>query len=120
MQKNIRKEIKATDPDAVGQILSKRGAELEGRFRDAAPQGPTGNLKAAAYSNLAPEKTVIFAGFRQGKGRAPHAHLVEYGHGGPHPAPPHPFMRPTWDSSKQEILEGIEQDLKQNIEGAVG
>ena len=25
---------------------------------------------------------------------APHAHLIEYGHGGPNPAPPHPFLRP--------------------------
>src|SRR6056297_1127534 len=24
---------------------------------------------------------------------APHSHLVEYGHGGPKPAPPHPFLR---------------------------
>jgi HK97 gp10 family phage protein len=26
--------------------------------------------------------------------RAPHSHLVEFGHGGPKPAPPHPFLRP--------------------------
>jgi len=30
-------------------------------------------------------------------GVAPHAHLVEYGHGGNHPAPPHPFFRPVVD-----------------------
>lgn len=32
------------------------------------------------------------------------AHLVEYGHGGPHPAPPHPFMRPAWDSGATTAL----------------
>lgn len=31
------------------------------------------------------------------------AHLVEFGHGGPHPAPPHPFMRPAWDGSKKAV-----------------
>jgi hypothetical protein len=28
------------------------------------------------------------------RAKAPHAHLVEYGHGGPNPAPAHPFLRP--------------------------
>lgn len=30
---------------------------------------------------------------------APHSHLVEYGHGGPRPAPPHPFLRPALDKN---------------------
>lgn len=30
-------------------------------------------------------------------------HLVEFGHGGPHPAPPHPFMRPAWDESLSAV-----------------
>jgi HK97 gp10 family phage protein len=30
--------------------------------------------------------------------KAPHAHLVEMGHGGPHPAPAHPFLRPAFDA----------------------
>jgi HK97 gp10 family phage protein len=119
LEKNVRKLAKATDPDEVGQVLLKQAAILEGRFRSAAPMGPTGRLKAAAYSNLAPSKIAAFAGIRQGKGKAPHAHLVEFGHGGPHPAPAHPFMRPAWDSSKREVLEGIEQGLKKNIEEAI-
>ena len=32
-------------------------------------------------------------------GTAPHSHLVEYGHGGPRPAPPHPFLRPALDKN---------------------
>lgn len=28
------------------------------------------------------------------------AHLVEFGHGGPHPAPAHPFLRPAFDEAK--------------------
>lgn len=32
------------------------------------------------------------------------AHLVEFGHGGPHPAPPHPFARPAWDETKDEAM----------------
>lgn len=33
---------------------------------------------------------------------APHAHLVENGHGGPHPAPEHPFMAPAYEAAKEE------------------
>ncbi len=33
---------------------------------------------------------------------APHAWLVEHGHGGPHPAPPHPFLRPALDKNINE------------------
>lgn len=34
--------------------------------------------------------------------RAPHAHLVEFGHGGPNPAPAHPFLRPALESEITE------------------
>lgn len=35
-------------------------------------------------------RAAVFAGGRQE--RAPHAHLVERGHGGPYPAAPHPYL----------------------------
>lgn len=33
------------------------------------------------------------------KATAPHAHLVEYGHGGSKPAPAHPFLRTALDKN---------------------
>lgn len=47
-----------------------------------------------------------------------YAHLVELGHGGPSPAPAHPFLRPAWDNHKAqaqrivaaEIVAGIERE----------
>lgn len=42
-----------------------------------------------------PEGVYIHAG---GRG-ARQAHLVEFGHGGPHPAPPHPFMETATEQS---------------------
>lgn len=48
--------------------------------------------------------------------RAHHAHLVEFGHGGPHPAPPHPYMRPALMSQRpviQKIItDGLSKILK--------
>ena len=45
-----------------------------------------------------------------------YAHLVEYGHGGPHPAPPHPFARPAWDTKKDAIKSLLETGIIEGIE----
>lgn len=47
---------------------------------------------------------------------APHAHLVEHGHGGPHPAPPHPFLEPAFISRMDEAQERIADVMR----GALG
>lgn len=47
--------------------------------------------------------------------RAPHAHFVEFGHGGPKPAPPHEFMRPAYESTKDEAYAIIREKLKDAI-----
>lgn len=41
-------------------------------------------------------------GVRRGESGAAYANPVEYGHGGPHPAPAHPFVRPAFDEGKEE------------------
>ena len=48
-------------------------------------------------------------------GYAPHAHLVEYGHGGPRPAPPHPFVRPAYDRNVDEAWRIIRQTLEEEL-----
>jgi HK97 gp10 family phage protein len=35
--------------------------------------------------------------------KAPHAALVEFGHGGPNPAPPHSYVRRAYDETKNEV-----------------
>ena len=103
------------------KLLLTQARLVRDRIREKAPRGPTGNLKAAAYASALPEKVtapaVAFAGIRPRK--APHAHLVEFGHGGPHPAPPHPFVRPAWDEMKERVKQDIKEGLKRIIEGAV-
>jgi HK97 gp10 family phage protein len=117
LEKNIKRLIKHTDK-AIGPALMHGGAIIEGRIREYAPGGKTLRLKSAVYSNLSPEGKAVFVGVRQWKNKAPHAHLVEKGHGGIHPAPPHPFMKPALDASKQEALTTIKEDLTTAIEGA--
>lgn len=47
--------------------------------------------------------------------KAPHAHLVEFGHGGPHPAPPHPYLRPALDAVKLAAKELMGQEINGRI-----
>jgi len=81
----------------------------------------SGNLLKSPYAVAYPAKinspAVAFAGIRPR--RAPHAHLLEYGHGGPHPAPPHEFVRPAIDDRKGAALDMVEARLKKTVEGAV-
>lgn len=37
------------------------------------------------------------------------AHLVEFGHGGPHPAPPYPFMIPAVEGERSNHLQRVRQ-----------
>lgn len=46
---------------------------------------------------------------------APHAHLVEYGHGGPYPAPPHPFVRPSFDKRADEAYDEMRRVLRNEL-----
>jgi HK97 gp10 family phage protein len=102
-------------------ILLTAARKVQARIKEKAPLGPTGNLKKSTYATAYPPTTsssaVAFAGIRPRK--APHAHLVEYGHGGPHPAPPHPFVRPAWDGVKEEVKNDIAMGLGKTIEGAI-
>jgi hypothetical protein len=47
--------------------------------------------------------------------KAPHAHLVEFGHGGPHPAGPHPYLRPALDSMKAAAVALMGMEINQRI-----
>lgn len=40
---------------------------------------------------------------------------VEFGHGGPRPAPPHPFARPAFDTRQNEAYENMKSVLRDAI-----
>lgn len=40
---------------------------------------------------------------------------VEFGHGGPHPAPPHPYIRPAIDAKGEEALDIMAKEIKDRI-----
>jgi HK97 gp10 family phage protein len=89
--------------------------------------GWSGATKKNPFAKVGVRSGYVNIGTRQrGKGRgnaiihAPRkiAHLVEFGHGGPHPAAPHPFMIPAAEAQREPFLQRcrvagkrIERDL---------
>lgn len=49
------------------------------------------------------------------KGECAYANPVEFGHGGPHPAPAHPFIRPAYDEKVGEAFSIIKQQLAEAV-----
>jgi HK97 gp10 family phage protein len=43
------------------------------------------------------------------------AHLIEKGHGGPHPARAYPFLRPALDTSRGEVLEAVAKAVQAEL-----
>mgnify|MGYP000926550634 CR=1 FL=1 len=58
----------------------------------------------------------VTVGVHSGEAGAAYANPVEHGHGGPHPAPPHPFVRPAFDAKAEEAYEELKKLLNQALD----
>ena len=70
-----------------------------------------GNVRKRRYSG----KSITIGVHRKERG-AYYATPVEYGHGGPAPAPAHPFIRPAYDTRADEAYEIIRDGLRDAID----
>ena len=70
----------------------------------------TGNVKKRARGG----KQITVGVHRKEKG-AYYAVPVEHGHGGPAPAPAHPFVRPAFDVKSDEAYEEIKRVLRDEL-----
>jgi HK97 gp10 family phage protein len=48
-----------------------------------------------------------------------YAHLVEFGHAGPHPAKAHPFVRPAWDGQRTSMIPRYRAMLRDGLDREV-
>lgn len=71
----------------------------------------TGKVKKRRYSG----RSITIGVHRKAEG-AYYATPVEYGHGGPAPAPAHPFIRPAYDTRQDEAYEIIRDGLRDAID----
>ena len=58
----------------------------------------------------------VTVGVHRKDGGAEYANPVEFGHGGPHPAPPHPFIRPAFDAKVDEAYDRIKEQLRKALD----
>lgn len=79
------------------KIRDKRGRYVGSRFT-----GELATVTQKAGSNIDHVPALI-------------AHLVEFGHGGPKPAPAHPFIRPAWEDSREACIAAIRDTLEAGI-----
>jgi HK97 gp10 family phage protein len=77
------------------------------------PRPRSGKLRSALAIKKASKRRSarVTVGVHAGEGGAPYAQPVEFGHGGPHPAPPHPFVRPAFDAKADEAYEEMKKLL---------
>lgn len=85
------------------------GPEVESAVRNAAPLGPTGNLKRGIGHDVS-IRYISLNIFADGK-VAPHHHLVEFGtvH-----SRANPYMRKTVESHKTQVFNAVAEELEKN------
>lgn len=101
----------------IGDALEKGAAPIVEQAKANAPVR-TGKLQGAIRSGKRKKSGAWYKkeiGTFQGE--APHAHLAEFGHGGPKPAPPHPFLRTAYEAKKGEAYDLIREELRAWVHG---
>ncbi len=110
-----RRAIGRVALDNAGEITARAARALapvdEGHLRESIDvSGTLSRAQKAEHRKAAEQERFI------GPGSMPQAHLREFGSDG---SPPHPFMRPAWDQTKNEVLKRISDELWVGIEKAV-
>ena len=105
------------DSATANQILETAAQPvLEQMIKNAStdPQPRSGTLRSALRIKKASRRrgARVTVGVHAAEGGAPYAQPVEFGHGGPHPAPPHPFVRPAFDARVDEAYEKLKEQLR--------
>lgn len=101
----------------VGKVKFSSGSAGKRAFAEAMARGASRSEAGAAAreANIGASQDITSAMVIFGPGRHPQATLQEFGtvhH------PPHPYMRPAWDTGKTNAAEAIRDELKTEIEKA--
>ncbi len=99
--------------------LNTSGARKTGMPLDP-PGVKTGTLNNAIYRVYAADRSSQYVKVYRvsvNKSKAPHWHLLEYGHSR---APAHPFIRPAWDHVQRAIAAGKARMAERLSDGTMG
>lgn len=94
----------------AGPVLDQAKANVNSRSGDLARSLTIGSVKTRRGGKY------ITIGAHKGSPAQEYAGPVEFGHGGPHPAGPHPYLRPAYDAKQDEAYALIRQSIKQAID----
>lgn len=104
----------AAERGAAGQVMERAAQPVLDRMMQTVPVKSTTLQKSLKMGKLKLSRRGYYSisiGAHKGEEGARYAHLVEFGHGGPHPAPPHPFMAPAFDATVDEAYQTIRNGL---------
>lgn len=109
-------------PQMAKQALEAGADVLLPKLQEAAPIGPGGGIHIRDRMAVKISRSTAYVGVWYGytpvhylsdgtkshkQDDPPVAYYVEYGHGGPHPAPAHPYMKPTVDAQEDAVTQAI-------------
>ena len=75
-----------------------------------------GSLHTGKVKSRAGGGKQITIGVHHSENAAYYANPVEFGHGGPAPAPAHPFVRPAFDTKADEAFEEMKRVLRDELQ----
>lgn len=107
---------------AVNRALEAGAAPIEQKMLSNASTDPaiiTGDLHDSIHTGRVrggKRGKRITIGVHHSERGAYYANAVEYGHGGPAPAPPHPFIRPAYDTTVDEAYDLIRESLRETLD----
>lgn len=106
----------------VDHALRAGAVPIEARMRQNASSDPkviTGDLRDSIHTGSVRKRRNgskrITVGVHTKEKGAYYANAVEFGHGGPAPAPAHPFVRPAFDATADEAYTEIKRVLREEL-----
>ena len=95
--------------DSLSRPVAQAGAQVfYDAYRAKVPTGKTGNLRSSIYQAFSKDNSdgpVAEYHISWNHVKAPHGFNVEYGHGGPRPAPAKAYLRNTYDENVNRALD---------------
>ena len=108
------------DGPVINKALKAGAVPIEEQMKANASSDPkiiTGDLYSSIHTHGVKQKRggsgkQITIGVKHSEKGAYYANPVEHGHGGPAPAPPHPFVRPAFDVRYPDACEEMKRVLR--------
>src|SRR5688572_30736260 len=103
--KNVLRRVARTALEPIAARARALAPVDDGTLRESITVGTRlSRRQRSQHQKESPDDVEMFAG----AGPLPQAHMQEFG---TQHSPPQPFMRPAWDSGKEDLLETIKNEL---------